>query len=215
MIINKKDIEYKQVQNSWIEITKYKLDRIKNLTIPEKIDNKTVISIGGAAFSRCWIRTLNLPNKLKAIKKHAFSWNSIQTINLPKSLEFLGEYSFYNNKIEKITFNKKLNFLGQWALKKNNLSSLSLPNKISIIPTKLTQTNPNLKVVKLPDSLKKIEVFAFEWCPVHTFHKAFNRMEIEKNICQKTLWNNEKVLLKELEKKPKKKKVTISVKNLV
>ncbi|MDR2730994.1 MAG: leucine-rich repeat domain-containing protein [Treponema sp.] len=66
-----------------LTITKFKLANDKNVTIPEKIDGKTVEIIGAKAFENCGIESLTLPKNIKRIEANAFqNCKSLKTVTL-------------------------------------------------------------------------------------------------------------------------------------
>ena len=108
------------------------------------------------------IKSVNLPNSITKISDYAFAHLSLKTIKLPDNLEFLGDQVFFDNQIEgKLILPKNLTHLGERAFKSNQITDLEFNcEKLEIIKEEAFQDN-KIKQVKLPDSVKKIEIGAF------------------------------------------------------
>ncbi|MSB17295.1 leucine-rich repeat protein [Finegoldia magna] len=108
------------------------------------------------------IKSVNLPRTINKISDYAFAHLSLKTIKLPDNLEFLGDQVFFDNQIEgKLILPKNLTNLGERAFKSNQITELEFNcEKLEVIKEQAFQDN-KIKQVKLPDSVKKIEVGAF------------------------------------------------------
>ena len=108
------------------------------------------------------IKSVNLPKTITKISDYAFAHLSLKTIKLPDNLEFLGEQVFFDNQIEgKLILPKNLTNLGERSFKSNQITELEFNcEKLEIIKEQAFQDN-KIKQVKLPDSVKKIEIDAF------------------------------------------------------
>ena len=108
------------------------------------------------------IKSVNLPKTITKISDYAFAHLSLKTIKLPDNLEFLGEQVFFDNQIEgKLILPKNLTNLGERSFKSNQITELEFNcEKLKIIKEQAFQDN-KIKQVKLPDSVKKIEIDAF------------------------------------------------------
>lgn len=92
-------LKYKPDGTNGYMITDYTGDAAK-LVIPKRIDGKTVIRIGSAAFANCdSIQSIELPDSVTSIGDDAFdSCSSLKTIELSDSLTSIGEDAFYGCK---------------------------------------------------------------------------------------------------------------------
>ena len=108
------------------------------------------------------IKSVNLPKTITKISDYAFAHLSLKTIKLPDNLEFLGEQVFFDNQIEgKLILPKNLTNLGERAFKSNQITELEFNcEKLETIKEEAFQDN-KIKQVKLPNSVKKIEIGAF------------------------------------------------------
>ena len=108
------------------------------------------------------IKSVNLPKTITKISDYAFAHLSLKTIKLPDNLEFLGDQVFFDNQIEgKLILPKNLTNLGERAFKSNQITELEFNcEKLDTIKEEAFQDN-KIKQVKLPNSVKKIEIGAF------------------------------------------------------
>ena len=108
------------------------------------------------------IKSVNLPNTITKISDYAFAHLRLKTIKLPDNLEFLGEQVFFDNQIEgKLILPKNLTNLGERSFKSNQITELEFNcEKLEIIKEQAFEDN-KIKQAKLPDSVKKIEIGAF------------------------------------------------------
>ena len=108
------------------------------------------------------IKSVNLPNSITKISDYAFAHLRLKTIKLPDNLEFLGEQVFFDNQIEgKLILPKNLTNLGERSFKSNQITELEFNcEKLEIIKEQAFEDN-KIKQAKLPDSVKKIEIGAF------------------------------------------------------
>ena len=112
---------------------------------------------------------LVIPEGVEEIYFDAFRMNNkIKELVLPKSLRVIGKRAFIGAQINKVTFSIGLEEIGCSAFEYNDLSSLSLPDSIEIIKESSFAHNENLKEVKLPNKLKKIERYAFYYTKFKT-----------------------------------------------
>lgn len=108
------------------------------------------------------IKSVNLPNSIIKISDYAFAHLRLKTIKLPDNLEFLGDQVFFDNQIEgKLILPKNLTNLGERSFKSNQITELEFNcEKLEIIKEQAFEDN-KIKQAKLPDSVKKIEIGAF------------------------------------------------------
>ncbi len=108
------------------------------------------------------IKSVNLPKTITKISDYAFAHLSLKTIKLPDNLKFLGDQVFFDNQIEgKLILPKNLTNLGERAFKSNQITDIEFNcEKLETIKEQAFQDN-KIKQVKLPDSVKKIEIGAF------------------------------------------------------
>ena len=89
------DLEYSVLDDGTVEITDYN-GSAKTVDIPEKINGKSVTSIGDCAFRYCTsLKSITIPNRVMEIGSSAFSGcSSLTSITIPNSVTEIGVYAF-------------------------------------------------------------------------------------------------------------------------
>lgn len=112
-------------------IKKYK-GKATDVVIPEKINGKTVTTIGKGAFGRKKLTSVVIPEGVEKIAQGAFSANSLTTIKLPSTVKQIERLAFGANKnLSKVELNEGLEYIGQQAF----FSDTSLAGEITIPST--------------------------------------------------------------------------------
>ena len=153
--INNLDVDGNEIKNLGED---FKQQDIESVVIPEGYTY-----IGQDAFEEnSNIKSVSLPNSITKICDYAFAHLNLKTLQLPSNLEFLGDQVFFDNQIEgKLILPKNLTNLGERSFKSNQITELEFNcEKLEIIKEQAFQDN-KIKQVKLPDSVKKIEIDAF------------------------------------------------------
>ena len=90
-----RDLEYSVLDDGTVEITDYN-GSAKTVDIPEKINGKSVTSIGDCAFRYCTsLKSITIPNSVMEIGSSAFSGcSSLTSITIPNSVTEIGVYAF-------------------------------------------------------------------------------------------------------------------------
>ena len=89
------DLEYSVLDDGTVEITDYN-GSAKTVDIPEKINGKSVTSIGNCAFRYCTsLKSITIPNSVMEIGSSAFSGcSSLTSITILNSVTEIGVYAF-------------------------------------------------------------------------------------------------------------------------
>ena len=89
------DLEYSVLDDGTVEITDYN-GSAKTVDIPEKINGKSVTSIGNCAFRYCTsLKSITIPNSVIEIGSSAFSGcSSLTSITIPNSVTSIGNFAF-------------------------------------------------------------------------------------------------------------------------
>ena len=111
----------------------------ENVVIPEKIDNKTVVSISRSAFEAKKIVSIYIPDSVKEIQRYAFRrcinltqvklpqgikeiqsgvfnfCTALQTIEIPDSVEYIGENSFGGTSISEVILPDSVKTIDDYA----------------------------------------------------------------------------------------------------
>ncbi len=117
--------------------------RLHELALPD-----SVTEIGIEAFSYCGVQSLDLPERLTAIREWCFYCSWTTEIILPPSVTYIGNYAFsgngYNSSaVEAVRFNQTLQYIGDYAFWYADYLS---------------------DEIVLPDSLTYLGVYAFKGC---------------------------------------------------
>ncbi len=128
---------YVTLPDNTIEIRSYTGHR-RYITIPNKIENKDVTSIGDFAFSgNSRIREVNLPNKLNNIGMQAFSdCSNLVSMTIPDGVKELGSYAFSNDsRLSEIIIsdNSSLTKIGDFAFTNCNLFIFEVPKNVTYL----------------------------------------------------------------------------------
>ena len=154
-----------------------------SITIPDGVEY-----IGLMAFESSQITSVKIPDTVTVIKGYAFQYSRLKSVNIPKNTEFLGSKVFYDcEDLESITvdssnedfsaadgvlYNKKKTTLIQCPTKKK---SLRVPDTVRII-SEDAFGSCKIESVVLPDSITKIERYAFAEC------KNLKSVKFSRNI---------------------------------
>ena len=116
-----------------------------NLTIPEKLNDRTVTQIGNSAFA---------------------NQTQISTITIPASVTSIGSNSFENcTSLTIVTLSNNLTSIGSYAFKKcTSLSNISIPNSVTSIGSEAFRNCPNLTNITIPPNVTSIADNTFKDC---------------------------------------------------
>jgi hypothetical protein len=128
---NVSDFQYTQ-NSSGIMITGY-TGSVKDVRIPDRINNLPVVAIRGYAFFEKQLTSITFPNSLIYIGEYAFRKNQLTSITFPNSLIYIGEYAFAENRLTSITFPNSFLHIEENAFRKNQLTSITFPNSLTSI----------------------------------------------------------------------------------
>ena len=122
---------YVILDDGTVEIRSYTGHR-RYITIPDKIENRTVSSIGDFAFTgQTKLREVNLPRGLKIIGLNAFAnCTNLFSMFIPDGVEEIGANTFANDsRLNVVSFgqNSKLKTIGDFAFQNCGLFNFELP----------------------------------------------------------------------------------------
>ncbi len=146
---------YTVLDDGSARITSYTGKR-RYLTIPEKLEGRTVTEIGEFAFSgNRRIRSVALPKTLRKIDLYAFSnCEKLYGIEIPESVETIADYAFYDNaRLMSVSFvrNGRLQSIGRSAFAYNGFSRIDLPQNLTSLGTQAFYGNTALMTVTVAD----------------------------------------------------------------
>ncbi len=134
--------------------------KLRSVTLPESLK-----AIGTRAFAGCPIEKIVFPDNLVYIGKGAFSECSLKSVVLPDSLEYLGGWAFCYNPITEITIPEKITVIRELSFTMcRKLKKVTFKGNITEIEEKAFYFCESLESVDFPKSLKKIGDVAFDTC---------------------------------------------------
>lgn len=141
------------------------------VTIPDKIDGKTVISLKGSwdgAFQNCaGITEVTIPSTITTIGSYAFySCTGLKSIVIPDSVTKI-EFNAFNScsGLTSITFSKNLTSIGDSAFMDcTGLKSVTIPDSVTSIESGSFRNCSGIKELILSNHLSKISDRTFENC---------------------------------------------------
>ena len=128
---------YVTLDDGTVEIRSYTGKR-RYITVPDKIYEKTVSSIGDFAFDgQTRLRQVNLPKTITNIGKFAFrNCNNLYALNLPDGVKTIDENAFENTvRLQNIGMNAgiALEKVGDFAFKGSGLTRFDVTAKVSYL----------------------------------------------------------------------------------
>lgn len=118
-------------------IKKYK-GTATDVVIPEKINGKTVTTIGKGAFGRKGLTSVVIPEGVETIDQGAFINNLLTTIKLPSTVKKIDSMAFTLNKsLSKVELNEGLEFIGQKAFMNDSslTGEITIPSTVKTVMT--------------------------------------------------------------------------------
>lgn len=150
----KLDFEYKILDDKTVEIIKYNGNNI-DLTVPEHLDGRLVITIGMNAFDNCkGLNQVILPSSVVSIGERAFAdCTDLSEIRFSAGLVSIGDSAFYNcSSLTKLDIPSGVTDIGRSAFFScTGLTEISLPVSMNYIYNQTFQNCTSLTKMELPD----------------------------------------------------------------
>lgn len=152
-----------------IKITKYN-GNAADVVIPDKIEDLPVTIIGSSAFANnTSIKSVKIPETVVEIGGWAFdNCSNLTNINLSANLETIGGYLLSNTAFEKDgnNWDGELLYLDNYLLNSTDQAAgdITIKDGTKIVSGFAFSHNPNITSVKIPASVKTIDICAFDQC---------------------------------------------------
>ena len=159
------DYEYQINDNGTVTITKY-IGESLTVTIPSKIANTTVESIGNNAFRESKITSVKFPSTLKTIGEAAFyKCYYLKDVTFPSGLTTIGQYAFEQcNLFTKIVLPDTVTTLGSYAFRNcPGVTSITLSKGLTSLPYD-GFSYCNITEITIPDAVETLNNYAFYSC---------------------------------------------------
>ena len=162
------DWEYYENDDGTIGITGYSGTNT-HLKIPQYLDNKRVVSVGGLDefFETNRLLSVSIPEGVRQISDYAFQYcQLLEKVELPDSLEYIGEDAFIGcTWLEKITIPDNVNYIGDYAFAYcERLKEVNIPQSITNIEQGVFDSCVSLESIEIPDSVTSIGPYVFKDC---------------------------------------------------
>ena len=162
------------------------------LTIPEKANGYTVISIGSYAFRECKnLTNVVLPVGITSIGNSSFSnCTGLQYINFPEGLKSIGESCFHTcSSLREINIPASLTSIGYVAFAScGSVTSISVAegnavfdsrnNCNAILVTSTNQLFRGCRNTRIPDEVQSLANCSFSRCPISSIQLPSNLISI-------------------------------------
>ena len=189
-LVIKDEFEYNENDDGTITITCYQGDKTE-ISIPSKIDGKSVTSIGDSAFSGCSsltsieiqegvtsikdfafngcssLTSIVIPEGVTSIESYAFAYcSSLTSIVIPEGVTSIGEGAFSGcSSLTSIVIPEGVTSIENWVFKDcSSLTSIEIPEKVISIRWGAFYGCSSLTSIEIPDSVTSIGDYAFEYC---------------------------------------------------
>ncbi len=180
------NFKYEELSDGTLSITGYTGNE-ETVTIPSKINNKTVSEIGSNAFRDNWdILEVTIPSTVKTIGMGAFAYTYLKIVNLNSGLETIENNAFRESRIYSINIPNTVKKIEDYAFYYNEIGGkLVIPDSVEKIGNYAFAKNYGLKSISLGKNLSSLGNYAFgensiiESCTVNSSNKYFT---VESNV---------------------------------
>lgn len=141
------------------------LKKFKTATIPDRHNNKPIVSLRGNTFSNMpFLESVTLPYTITEIRGQAFKNDvSLKEVALPPKLKYLGGGAFYNctSLIGIVIPDTVTEMGGETFYGATSLQTVKLSNSLTEIRGDSFEYCTSLKEITIPDSVRRIGGHAF------------------------------------------------------
>ena len=136
-----------------ISITGYSDTCPKDVIIPSKIDNKSVVYIGEFAFWDHQLTSVTIPDSVTSIGRCAFWNNQLTSVKIPNSVTIISSGAFNGNQLTSITIPDSVTLLGGDAFFGNQLTEVNFPNTPLTLQCDTFAANPIYDTLEYPSNV--------------------------------------------------------------
>ena len=136
-----------------ISITGYSDTCSKDVIIPSKIDNKSVVYIGEFAFWDHQLTSVTIPDSVTSIGRCAFRNNQLTSVKIPNSVTIISSGAFNGNQLTSITIPDSVTLLGGDAFFGNQLTEVNFPNTPLTLQCDTFAANPIYDTLEYPSNV--------------------------------------------------------------
>ena len=161
------DYEYSVLDDGTVEITDYN-GSAEKIDIPEKIDGKSVTSIGNYAFSgNSSFTNVTIPNGVTNIGIGAFdNCRKLISISIPNCVTSIGDYAFSScYGLTRITIPESVKIISEFVFSDcRNLTNIRIPGSVTSICKGAFRGCTSLTSITIPNGVTSIGGSAFDGC---------------------------------------------------
>ena len=149
-----------------------------DVEIPSELDGYLVTSVGDEAFSFCGIKSVKLPDSIKAVGEKAFAdCVLLKSVEIPESVTTIKEYAFWDCcDLESITLPNSISIIEANTFRMTNLRSIEIPNSVLSIEEQAFYNCNRLESVKIANSVESVGEESFGKC------YRLTKIEIPKSV---------------------------------
>jgi hypothetical protein len=114
-----------------ITITGYN-GSVRDIRIPERINNIPVTIIGRGAFINKGLTGVVIPDTTIKIEGNAFELNNLTKVLLPANIQSIGDGAFSNNRLTEIFISPSVTFVGRGAFLANPLQRIIIGQNVTL-----------------------------------------------------------------------------------
>lgn len=130
-----------------------------------KLKDGTVgIAYGAFRSDNSKLKSVTLPDGLRAVSDYAFSGCPLESVTFPDNLTYIGRGAFGGCKLKSLVLPEALEYVGSFAFANTNIGEITFPSKLAEIQESAFENCMSLTSVTLPDSLKVMGDSAFSGC---------------------------------------------------
>ena len=150
-------------------------ERVANITVAEgntafKVQGNALLTADGETFikffSKNQLESYSIPDGVKTLRTHSFSFSSVTHITIPDSVTSIERYSFQNAMLEELVIPDSVTTIGSDAVAYEcpELKRLVIGDGITTLVSGHFRSNPKLEEVVFGSGIKKIASAAFNKC---------------------------------------------------